>query len=121
MGQHILLDQTEERPPHSRRCTATSKRSGKRCGKYAMKAQTTCAFHGGKAPRALANAQRAVEAADLRVRGLAPEAVEVVKELLHATSESVVLGAVKDILDRGGLKAPNRVAVATEITVKRPW
>ena len=122
MGQHILfLDQTEERPPHPRRCTATSKRSGKRCGKYAMKAQTTCAFHGGKASRALANAQRAVEAADLRVRGLTPEAVEVLKELLHANSESVVLGAVKDILDRGGLKAAHRIQVDSEITVVRPW
>ena len=34
-------------------------------------------MHGAKAPLALARAQRAVEAADLRVRGLTPEAVEV--------------------------------------------
>ena len=37
---------------------------------HTMVAQAVCAFHGGKAKRALANAQRAVEAADLRVRGL---------------------------------------------------
>jgi hypothetical protein len=86
-----------------------------------MKAQTTCAFHGGKAPRALARAQRAVEAADLRVRGLTPEAVEALKELLHANSESVVLGAVKDILDRGGLKASDRIQLGSEIAVVRPW
>ena len=78
-------------------------------------------MHGAKAPLALARAQRAVEAADLRVRGLTPDAVEVLKELLHATSESVVLGAVKDILDRGGLKASHRIHVGSQITVVRPW
>ena len=78
-------------------------------------------MHGAKAPLALARAQRAVEAADLRVRGLTPAAVEVLRELLHANSESVVLGAVKDILDRGGLKAAHRSEVDTEITVVRPW
>jgi phosphopentomutase len=86
-----------------------------------MKAQAVCSFHGGKAKRALANAQRAVEAADLRVRGLTPEAVEVLKELLHADSESVVLGAVRDILDRGGLKASHRIQLGSEIAVVRPW
>ena len=121
MGQHIPMHQTEERPPHPRQCTAKSKLSGQRCGKYAMEAQSVCSFHGGKAKRALANAQRAVEAADLRVRGLTPAAVEVLRELLHANSESVVLGAVKDILDRGGLKAAHRSEVDTEITVVRPW
>ena len=86
-----------------------------------MKAQQVCSFHGAKAKRALANAQRAVEAADLRVRGLTPEAVEVLKELLHADSDAVVLGAAKDVLDRGGLQATDRVEVAAAITVKRPW
>ena len=70
---------------------------------------------------ALARAQRAVETADLRLRGLTPDAVEVLEKLLHATSESVVLGAVKDILDRGGLKAAHRIQVDSEITVVRPW
>ena len=50
-----------------------------------------------------------------------PDAVEVLEKLLHATSESVVLGAVKDILDRGGLKASHRIHVDSEITVIRPW
>ncbi len=78
-------------------------------------------MHGAKAPLALARAQRAVEAADLRVRGLTPEAVEMLEKLLHANSESVVLGAVKDILDRGGLKASGRIQLGSEITVVRPW
>ena len=86
-----------------------------------MKAQRTCHMHGAKSPLALARAQRAVEAADLKIRGLTPDAVEVLEKLLHANSEAVVLGAVKDILDRGGLKAADRIEVDTKITVLRPW
>ena len=85
-----------------------------------MKAPRVCAFHGGKAPRALANAQAAIERADLQLRGLTVPAVDVLKRLLNADSESVILGAAKDILDRGGLKAAHRIEVATEIRVKRP-
>ena len=33
----------------------------------------------------------------------------------------LVLGAAKDVLDRGGLKAADRVEVAASITVTRPW
>ena len=86
-----------------------------------MKAPRVCAFHGGKAPRALVNAQAAIERADLQLRGLTVPAVDALKRLLNADSESVILGAAKDILDRGGLKAAHRIEVATEIRVKRPW
>ena len=41
--------------------------------------------------------------------------------LLMADSEAVVLGAARDVLDRGGLKAADRVEVAASITVRRPW
>ena len=86
-----------------------------------MKAQQVYSFHGGKAKRALANAQRAVERADLRLRGLTPDAVEALEKLLHANSEAVVFGAIKDILDRGGLKAKDRVEIDARIRVVRPW
>ena len=33
----------------------------------------------------------------------------------------LVLGAAKDVLDRGGLKAADRVEVAASITVTRPF
>ena len=86
-----------------------------------MKAQTVCAMHGGKAPRALAKAQAAMELADMRLRGLTTVAVDALERLLMADSDAVVLGAAKDVLDRGGLKAAERVEVAAAITVKRPW
>jgi len=86
-----------------------------------MRGQQICSFHGGKAPRALANAQAAIELADMRLRGLTPLAVDALERLLMADSEAVVLGAAKDVLNRRGLKATDRVEVATEITVTRPW
>ena len=86
-----------------------------------MKAQAVCAMHGGKAPRAMAKAQAAMELADMRLRGLTTVAVDALERLLRAESEAVVLGAAKDVLDRGGLKAADRVEVAAEIAVKRPW
>ena len=86
-----------------------------------MKAQAVCAMHGGKAPRALAKAHAVMELADMRLRGLTMPAVDALERLLLADSEAVVLGAAKDVLDRGGLKATDGVEVATEITVKRPW
>lgn len=39
--------------PLERQCTATSKPSGKRCQRAAMRGQRVCPMHGGKAPRAV--------------------------------------------------------------------
>ena len=86
-----------------------------------MKGQTVCMVHGGKAPQALAKAQAAMELADMRLRGRTMPAVDALERLLMADSEAVVLGAAKDVLARGGLKAADRVEVAAPITVKRPW
>jgi hypothetical protein len=86
-----------------------------------MKGQRTCATHGGKSPQAMAKAQIAMDTADLELRRLTPTAVKTLVKLLDAESEAVVLGAARDVLDRGGLKAPDRVEVAASITVTRPW
>ena len=69
----------------------------------------------------MAKAQAAMGLADMRFRGLTVPAVDALERLLMTDSEAVVLGAVKDLLDRGDLKAADRVEVATEITVTRPW
>ena len=78
-------------------------------------------MHGGKAPLALARAQLALEKADLQLRGLVIPAVDALERLLQANSEATILGAAKDILDRGGLKATHRIEVDSDITVIRPW
>ncbi|WP_026931214.1 hypothetical protein [Glycomyces tenuis] len=43
---------------HERQCKATSNRTGKRCGKWALKGMTVCGTHGGRSPRAKAGAER---------------------------------------------------------------
>lgn len=49
-----------------RQCTAKSKSTGQRCGKYAMKGQTVCSKHGGGAPGARKAAARRIEEARLQ-------------------------------------------------------
>lgn len=47
---------------HDRRCTATSKQTGKRCGAWAIPGGTVCKWHGGNTPNAKkAAAQRLQE------------------------------------------------------------
>lgn len=46
------------------KCTATAKRSGKRCTHYPMHGSTVCAQHGGKAPQVMAAAERRVVTAE---------------------------------------------------------
>ena len=87
-----------------------------------MKGQAVCMVHGGKAPQALAKAERMVELAEMRLRGLAPVAVAELEALVtSATSEAVRLGAARDLVDRSCGKAVERVQVAVAITVVRPW
>jgi hypothetical protein len=114
-----LVPVETERDP--RLCTARSSRHKRPCRRWAMKGQRTCMMHGGKTPAALAKAQEAMDRADLELRRLTPTAVKTLVKLLNAESEAVVLGAARDMLDRGGLKAPDRVEVAASITVTRPW
>jgi len=110
----------ETRDP--RKCSARSKRSGKPCERWSMVGQTTCMMHGGKAPAALAKAQEAVELAELRIRGLAPRAVDTLEELVtSADSEQVRLQAANSLIDRSVGRAAERIQVAAAITVKRPW
>ena len=67
-------------------------------------------------------AERMVELAEMRLRGLAPVAVAELEALVtSATSEQVRLGAARDLVDRSVGKARERVEVAASITVTRPW
>ncbi len=86
-----------------------------------MRGQTVCMMHGGKSKQALAKAEEMVQLVELRLRGLAPRAVEVLERLLTAESESVALGAANSLVDRSVGRATERIQVAAAITVKRPW
>jgi hypothetical protein len=86
-----------------------------------MKGQAICATHGGKAPQALAKAEAALELAEMRLRGLAGPAVATLERLLLADSEAVRLGAANSLVDRAVGRATERIQVAAQIVVRKPW
>ena len=107
---------------HPRKCKARSSRTKELCERWAMKGQTVCMVHGGKSKQALRKAERMVELAELKLRGLAGPAVATLEDLVtNAQSEAVRLGAARDLADRALGKAVERVQVAAKIEVIRPW
>jgi len=87
-----------------------------------MKGQSVCRSHGGGAPQARAKAERMVELAELKLRGLAGPAVATLEDLVtNAANEQVRLAAALDLVDRSVWKATERIHVAAASTVKRPW
>jgi len=63
-----------------------------------------------------------VEIAELRIRGLAPRAVDTLEELVtSADSEQVRLQAANSLVDRSVGRATERIQVAAQVVVKRPW
>jgi len=87
-----------------------------------MVGQTVCMMHGGKSKQALVKAEEMVRLAELRIRGLAPRAVAELEALVTgADSEQVRLQAANSLVDRSVGKAKERVDVAAQIVVHRPW
>lgn len=80
-------------------CTARAKSTGVRCARSAIAGATICRVHGGAAPQVRA-------AARARLLALVDPAISRLGKLLQTKQQPVALGAVKDVLDRGGLKAP---------------
>ncbi|MFP1155109.1 hypothetical protein ACK280_23950 [Mycobacterium sherrisii] len=92
-------------PLPERRCVAHRK-NGDRCKNAAIKGATVCRYHGGAAKHVKAAARARLEnAADLMAK-------ELLRIALTADSEGVALAAVKDALDRAGLKPPAEVVLS---------
>lgn len=85
------------------RCTAKSSRTGEPCKKWAIQGGTVCDTHGGRAPQVK---QAAME----RIRDAAADvAAELARLAVHAESESVRVAAGRDILDRAGYGAKQKI------------
>ena len=121
MNEPDPMDETSIARRDPRRCTATN-RAGAPCGKFSMRGGTVCAMHGGRSPQALARAAEAVALAELRLRNLAPRAVSELESLVTgASSEQVRLQAANSLVDRSVGRATERIQVAAQVVVKRPW
>jgi len=120
MNKTDPMDETSLARRDPRKCTATN-REGQPCRKFPMRGGRVCRAHGGAAPQTKAKAAAMVELAELRLRNLAPKAVDVLERLLTAESEAVALGAARDVTDRAVGKAKERIDVAAQVIVHRPW
>jgi hypothetical protein len=97
----------------SQKCTAHSKRTGAPCNNPPVAGLTVCRMHGGATKAAKAAARRRIdEAADRMAKQLLKMATD------DNVSDAVKLTAIRDALDRAGLKAPTTVEV--EVGTK-PW
>lgn len=92
-------------PTPERRCRA-HKKNGEQCKNAAIKGATVCRYHGGAAPHVKRAARARLEnAADLMAKQLLGIA-------LTAEGEAVKLAAIRDALDRAGLKPPAEVVLS---------
>jgi hypothetical protein len=73
-----------------------------------MRGCNVCRSHGGAAPQVKRRAEE-------RLAALVDPAIAELRKLLRSNSPAVVLGAVKDILDRNGFKPQDVVVVEGDI------
>ena len=91
-------------------CTATAKGTRQRCKRRPIPGGTVCVKHGGGAPQVKAAAAK-------RLDELRPKAIQRLDWLLDQEAfPTVILGAVKDILDRNDGKPHESVSVDMHVT-----
>jgi hypothetical protein len=88
-----------------RQCRA-HKKTGERCKNAAILGSTVCRYHGGAAEHVKRAARARIEnATDLVAK-------ELIVIALSGDSDATRVSAIKDLLDRGGLKAPSEVVLS---------
>ena len=92
-------------------CSAKTK-SGNRCKAQAIAGATVCRKHGGGAPQVR-------EAARLRLLMLVDPALARLGKLVRSkyTKDPIALAAIKDVLDRAGLKVAEEVKHSGQIQI----
>lgn len=81
-------------PRKLRRCSATSKTTGKRCGQPAMKGKMVCYIHGGKSPGAPRGNQYAFKHGLCTTK--AREEAELIRDLIKRANQTL-----QDVRDTG--------------------
>lgn len=96
---------SRDKPVPVVRCTAMAKTTGKRCGRWSLAGATVCVKHGAQLPNVKAHADAVVDAARMRLYGLAEDAVDVMEELMRpGTADQVRLKAAENVLNRAGIR-----------------
>jgi cytosine/adenosine deaminase-related metal-dependent hydrolase len=97
------------------RCTELT-RAGTRCKRWSLRGTTQCIKHGGQLPNVQEHAAAVVEAAKLRLIGIADLAIDQIEDLMiNASGEGIRLKAAQDVLDRASVKG----AVEIDVTVRQ--
>lgn len=109
-----------QKPIPNIRCTGivrNGERKGERCGRWAIQGASVCPKHGGQLPNVKAHAEAVVEAARLRLYGMADDAIDAIDDLVNnpATAGAVRLKAAEMILDRVGIKGAPDLNVHVEV------
>lgn len=109
------FEPTPAKPMRALRCTGVTRtgvRAGKRCGREATLGTHVCEKHGASLPVVKEAAARRVDELYLRLLQNGHTAVDTLVELMEtATSETVRLGAAKDVLDRAGVRGGSELDV----------
>ena len=94
-------------------CKAHVKSTKKRCKKDAIKGGAVCHKHGGSAPQVR-------NAANMRILEMVNPALAQLKKLLTSKHAPTSLGAIKDVLDRAGLKPRDKLILEGSLDVTDP-
>ena len=96
-------------PMPAPRCAAKAKQTGKQCGRSAIPGGTVCRYHGGAAPQVMRKAQE-------RIQALVFPAITGLGQMVRDKKHPTRLGAIKDVLDRAGLKPKDQIVVDGDVT-----
>jgi hypothetical protein len=112
---------TIDKPVPVVRCTGTVRtgpNQGDRCPKWSIRGATVCMSHGAQLPSVKEHAQAVVEAARMRMIGLADEAIDAIEDIVMnpGTQAQVRLKAATEILDRIGVKGAPDLSVVVEVS-----
>lgn len=92
-----------------RKCTAHSSRTGEPCQKWAIRGGNVCNTHGG-------SIGRVKRAAEERIKELVDPAIDRMRDLIESGPDLVALAAARDVLDRAGHSARQKVDANINVT-----